>query len=36
MSILPACAETPDMEDAPEQISMTFEEYMDLDTESGF
>lgn len=36
MSIFPACAETPDMEDAPEQISMTFEEYMDLDTEEWF
>ena len=36
MIILPACAETSDIEDAPEQISMTFEEYMDQDTEDWF
>lgn len=35
-SILLACAETLDNEDAPEQISMTFEDYLDQDTEEWF
>ena len=36
MSILLACAETLDIEDAPEQIPMTFEDYLDQDTEEWF
>ena len=36
MSILFACAETLDIEDGPEQISMTFEDYVDQDTEEWF
>lgn len=34
--IISACAETAGIEDVPEQISMTFEDYMDQDTEQWF